>query len=498
MGKGTWSFGKRTNKTHILCVRCGRRSFHFQKSRCSACAFPVAHKRTYHWSVKAIQRKTTGTGQMRFICTILSFVVYFISMKALLRNQGTIFHHCHKFSLAFSHGDKFSSSSNNRPFDQNSRPITSMEVGSQESLRKSEWVRQGIDSVCQILEGCSWGPSLENPLHVFDEMPQTELVIRVLKRLKDFDLAMSYFRFVETKTNKAHCLEAYNSFLMVMGRSKKFDCLDQILEKMRLSGFGPSNNTCFDLVVSCVKSHKLREAFGFIESMRKFKFRPAFLAYTTLIGALSAVPEPDLMLTLFHQMQELGYEVNVQLFTTLIRVFSKEGRVDAALSLLDEMKNNCFDADIVLYMFVLIALGKRVRKVPCAYAYNTMIMAYGSAGKLDEAYNLLERQKLKGSIRGVIAYNSILTCLAKNGRVDEALRIFEEMKNNATPNLSTPNILIGMLCKARKVEEALVIQEAMKGAGLFPNVLTMNIMIDRLYKPSQIVRTISLVYMLNS
>ncbi|XP_010542243.1 PREDICTED: 60S ribosomal protein L37-3-like [Tarenaya hassleriana] len=67
MGKGTGSFGKRRNKTHTLCVRCGRRSFHIQKSRCSACAFPAARKRTYNWSVKAIRRKTTGTGRMRYL-----------------------------------------------------------------------------------------------------------------------------------------------------------------------------------------------------------------------------------------------------------------------------------------------------------------------------------------------------------------------------------------------------------------------------------------------
>ncbi|MED6164181.1 hypothetical protein PIB30_087176 [Stylosanthes scabra] len=65
-GKGTGSFGKRRNKTHTLCVRCGRRSFHLQKSRCAACAFPAAHKRKYNWSVKAIRRKTTGTGRMRY------------------------------------------------------------------------------------------------------------------------------------------------------------------------------------------------------------------------------------------------------------------------------------------------------------------------------------------------------------------------------------------------------------------------------------------------
>ncbi|KAL8139245.1 hypothetical protein V2J09_005266, partial [Rumex salicifolius] len=67
MGKGTGSFGKRRNKTHTLCVRCGRRSFHLQKSRCSACAFPAARLRKYNWSVKAIRRKTTGTGRMRYL-----------------------------------------------------------------------------------------------------------------------------------------------------------------------------------------------------------------------------------------------------------------------------------------------------------------------------------------------------------------------------------------------------------------------------------------------
>merc|ERR1711868_307328 len=67
MTKGTSSFGKRHNKTHTLCVRCGSRSFHIQKSRCAACAFPAARKRTYNWSNKAIRRKTTGTGRMRYL-----------------------------------------------------------------------------------------------------------------------------------------------------------------------------------------------------------------------------------------------------------------------------------------------------------------------------------------------------------------------------------------------------------------------------------------------
>ncbi|KAK8654840.1 hypothetical protein V6N13_107437 [Hibiscus sabdariffa] len=61
------SFVHLQNKTHTLCVRCGRRSFHLQKSRCGACAYPTSRVRKYNWSVKAIRRKTTGTCRMRYL-----------------------------------------------------------------------------------------------------------------------------------------------------------------------------------------------------------------------------------------------------------------------------------------------------------------------------------------------------------------------------------------------------------------------------------------------
>ncbi|CAH8353762.1 unnamed protein product [Eruca vesicaria subsp. sativa] len=63
-------FRKEEEQESHLCVRCGRRSFHIQKSRCSACAYPAARKRTYNWSVKTISRKTTGAGRMRYLKNI--------------------------------------------------------------------------------------------------------------------------------------------------------------------------------------------------------------------------------------------------------------------------------------------------------------------------------------------------------------------------------------------------------------------------------------------
>lgn len=38
--KGTSSFGKRNNKTHTLCRRCGKSSYHIQKKQCAQCGYP--------------------------------------------------------------------------------------------------------------------------------------------------------------------------------------------------------------------------------------------------------------------------------------------------------------------------------------------------------------------------------------------------------------------------------------------------------------------------
>ncbi|WLF77164.1 60S ribosomal protein L37 [Lodderomyces elongisporus] len=67
MGKGTPSLGKRHNKSHTLCNRCGRRSFHVQKKTCSSCGYPAAKMRSHNWALKAKRRRTTGTGRMAYL-----------------------------------------------------------------------------------------------------------------------------------------------------------------------------------------------------------------------------------------------------------------------------------------------------------------------------------------------------------------------------------------------------------------------------------------------
>nr|XP_040232539.2 uncharacterized protein LOC120955584 [Anopheles coluzzii] len=67
MTKGTSSFGQWRNKSHTLCNRCGKRSYHTQKKRCASCNFPAAKMRSFNWSKKAISKRTTGAGRLRYL-----------------------------------------------------------------------------------------------------------------------------------------------------------------------------------------------------------------------------------------------------------------------------------------------------------------------------------------------------------------------------------------------------------------------------------------------
>jgi large subunit ribosomal protein L37e len=54
MGKGTPSKGKRQKKTHVKCRRCGEKSYHKSKKRCSNCGFgESSEQRSYSWENKA-------------------------------------------------------------------------------------------------------------------------------------------------------------------------------------------------------------------------------------------------------------------------------------------------------------------------------------------------------------------------------------------------------------------------------------------------------------
>lgn len=54
MGTGTASMGKKSGKSNMVhCRRCGEKTFHVRKKKCSGCGYgDTSKKRTYNWKKK--------------------------------------------------------------------------------------------------------------------------------------------------------------------------------------------------------------------------------------------------------------------------------------------------------------------------------------------------------------------------------------------------------------------------------------------------------------
>ena len=88
--EASWSLaGKRHTKTHTLCRRCGRRSFHIQKARCSSCSYPAK-------SMRKCELFQLCSAQYRS-ATIMQAVQSAGRYGSLMKMAGFSCHHWHCF-----------------------------------------------------------------------------------------------------------------------------------------------------------------------------------------------------------------------------------------------------------------------------------------------------------------------------------------------------------------------------------------------------------------
>uniref|UniRef100_A0A6V7QRN2 Uncharacterized protein n=1 Tax=Ananas comosus var. bracteatus TaxID=296719 RepID=A0A6V7QRN2_ANACO len=71
-----------------------------------------------------------------------------------------------------------------------------------------EGLRAIVDELCGVLDraggGGAWGPKLEQALASIHPKPSPEIVVPVLRRLKDPILAVGFFRWAETIIGEPH------------------------------------------------------------------------------------------------------------------------------------------------------------------------------------------------------------------------------------------------------------------------------------------------------
>ncbi|CAL9078369.1 unnamed protein product [Musa textilis] len=226
-------------------------------------------------------------------------------------------------------------------------------------------------------------------------------------------------------------------------------------------------------------------------SVREVGWRPARFraaSYNKLMKAVAEVGSADDVLRLFGEMKRSECKPNVLCYSTVINALSTAGRHEEAEAMFEEMvssgiKPNLFSYNILVKLhacctkkfdlaYEAIAMAKKRGLRPDSTTYSTLIAGLCSAGRIEEAWGVLDWMLEENCPPTTHSYTPIVQGYCFEGKIEPARSLMATMADvGCPPTTATYNILIGALCRAGSFEEVEKILTESVHKGWKPNEL---------------------------
>ncbi|KMT05627.1 hypothetical protein BVRB_7g167660 [Beta vulgaris subsp. vulgaris] len=225
-------------------------------------------------------------------------------------------------------------------------------------------------------------------------------------------------------------------------------------------------------------------------------YRPNSDIYIKLIVMLGKCKQPQKAHELFLDMVDEGCLIDHEPCTALLSAYSRSGQLDEAFSLLEHMKNstNCrpdvYTYSILIKSCLQVFAFDKVRQLlsdmisqgipPNTVTYNTLIDAYGKAGKFAEMESILaEMLGNRHCEPDVWTVNSTLRAFGNSGQIEMMEKCYEKFQGaGIEPNIRTFNILLDSYGKSGNYEKMSAVMEYMQKYHYSWTVVTYNVVID--------------------
>ncbi|CAI0423792.1 unnamed protein product [Linum tenue] len=220
------------------------------------------------------------------------------------------------------------------------------------------------------------------------------------------------------------------------------------------SGCAPPEVTVFTTLIHCFcQRGKLQKAFRALEMMERVGRKPSVQTYNCLLKGLCYVGRVEEAFELLQDIKKMSTVLpDMYTYTVMMDGFCRVGRSDEAMELMNE------------------ALGMELQ--PTAVSFNALFHGYNKEGRPLKGIKLLQQMEQRGLSPDYVCYSTLL-------RV--AHQVFEKMKKRGfTIDCRAYNVVIEVLCRLNKVDDALVSLREMINLGSTPRVITLNILIRTL------------------
>jgi pentatricopeptide repeat protein len=314
------------------------------------------------------------------------------------------------------------------------------------------------------------------------------LVMQILKRFSnDWVPAFGFFTWAKTQTPYVHSPEVYNLMVDILGKSKEFDLMWDLVKEMKgLEGY-VTLHTMTKVMRRFAKCGKHEDAVEAFRRMGEFGVEKDTVALNKLLDALVKGQSIELAHNVFCEFKS-SVPLSSASFNILIHGWCKVRKFEKAREVMEDRKEHGFEPDVFSYNNFIESYGhdKDFRKVdqileemrengcaPNAVTYTILLLAYGKAGQLSKALEAYEIMKKDGIVADTPFYSSLVFILAKAGRLKDACDVFEDMpKQGVVRDVMTYNTMITAACAHSKEETALRLLKEMEETSCKPDIQT--------------------------
>ncbi|KAG5569179.1 hypothetical protein H5410_058945 [Solanum commersonii] len=285
-----------------------------------------------------------------------------------------------------------------------------------------------------------------------------DFILNVLKRHRsDWKPAFTFFKWVLAGENPCRYspnTESFNEILDILGRMRRFDELNQVLDEMSKRGNLVNERTYGIVINRYAGAHRVEDAKEFFYKRKNFGLELDLIAFQTLLVCLCRFKHVEDAEFLFHNK-------------------------------INEFKDNIKTRNIILNGWCVLGNSREAKRFwndivtskckPDKFTYGIFINSLCKSGKISRAVELFQTMWEKGCKPDVAICNCIIDGLCFKKRIPEALEIFHEMnERDCLPDVVTYNSLIKNLCKIRRMEKVYELLDEMetKGESCLPNART--------------------------
>jgi pentatricopeptide repeat protein len=270
----------------------------------------------------------------------------------------------------------------------------------------------------------------------------------------------------------------YGSMIKAYGRARDIERVRELWHEMRRRHVTPTSITFGCVIDALVNNGFPDEALSLVREIRDDDTCKDILntvIYSTLLKGFAQARQPGRVQDVFEEMKEMGIACNTVSYNTMLDANARTGKMDRADELFREMVASGVSPDVI--------------------TYSTLVKGYCQAGDIDQGFQVLKDMVTSGVHEpDEILYNSLLDGCAKQHRVDDALKLVEDMhKNNVRPSNFTLSILVKLLGRSRRLNQAFtMVEETCKRFDLQANIHVYTCLIYACFQNRQMPRALQL------